>query len=83
MVKNFISAADAKKRSETSEKPLNVLFKHIQEAAEWGLCQTSFDVEDWSDTKITETVKVLNNAGYVVTEMTEENGKIYGLNIHW
>ena len=82
MVKNFISAADAKKRSETSEKPLNVLFKHIQEAVEWGLCQINFDVQGWSDIRIIETIKVLNNAGYTVTEMTED-GKIYGLNIHW
>ena len=83
MVKNFISAADAKKRSEVSEKPLNVLFKHIQDAVEWGLCQINFDVEGWSDTRIIETVKVLKDAGYIVTEMTEENGKIYGLNIYW
>jgi hypothetical protein len=83
MVKNFISAADAKKRSDASEKPLNVLFKHIQEAVEWGLYQIIFDVEGWPDTRIIETVKVLNNAGYIVTEITKENGEIYGLKIHW
>ena len=34
MVKNYISAKDARTQTETTTKPLNVLFKQIKESAE-------------------------------------------------
>jgi hypothetical protein len=83
MVKNFITAENARKQSEASEKPLNVLFKHIQEASEWGLCKVNFDVLGWSTSRITETKNFLIEAGYSVTEMTDELGATFGLDIQW
>lgn len=83
MVKNFITAENARKQSEASEKPLNVLFKRIQEASEWGLCKIDFDVFGWPISRIVETKKFLIDAGYNVTEMVDELGATYGLDIQW
>lgn len=91
MVKNFISAKDARNLTENSEKLLNVTFKTIKEAAEYGNNQTCFSVCETDVVVINKICETLTNAGYTVErEYFEEDtadvnlkGKVFGLKISW
>ena len=83
MVKNFISAKDAKQLTETSEKLLNNVFKNIKEVANYGRYVTYFDVLDVSEVVVDKLTSVLQEAGYVVDSMTDDDGKLVGLTITW
>ena len=83
MVKNYISAKDARTQTETTTKPLNVLFKQIKESAEWGMNHFHFGVFEHDPNVIVNITKELENAGYTVTEENDEEGKLVSLLIHW
>ena len=83
MVKNFISAKDAKQLTETSEKLLNNVFKNIKEAASYGRYVTYFDVFDVSEVVVDKLTSALKEAGYAVESMTDDDGKLVGLTITW
>lgn len=90
MVKNFISAKDARNLTENSDKLLNVAFKTIKETAEYGNNQAQFSVYE-TDPKVVDRIcNELTAAGYTVEkerfgEDAEEfhRGKVFGLKISW
>ena len=83
MVKNYLSARDARTQTETTTKPLNVLFKMIKDHAEWGTCWLNYDVYEHDQRVITNIVGTLTQAGYSVTEQTNEEGRLTTLLISW
>ena len=83
MVKNYISAKDARTQTETTQKPLNVLFKMIKERADWGVCCVNFDVCESDPSVVTNIVDTLTQAEYSVTELTDEEGRLTSLLIKW
>ena len=83
MVKNFISAKDAKQLTETSEKLLNNVFKNIKEAANYGRYVTYFDVFYVSEVVVDKLTSTLKEAGYAVESITDDDGKLVGLTITW
>ena len=83
MVKNFISAKDARTQTETTQKPLNVLFKQIKESAEWGMNYLNFGVFEHDPYIIDCMTKTLKDAGYAVEDQTDEAGKLISLKISW
>lgn len=83
MVKNFISAKDARTQTETTTKPLNVLFKQIKESAEWGMSSLHFGVSEHDLSIIGDMTKTLKDAGYVVNEENDAEGKLINLLISW
>ena len=83
MVKNYILAKDAKQLTETSEKLLNNVFKNVKEAANYGRYITYFDVFDVSEVVVDKLTSTLQEAGYTVEPMTEDDGKLVGLTITW
>ena len=64
MVKNFITAEEASKLTNTSDKLLNQVFKVIREAASYGHCFVKFDVFDVADTVICNIKNELIKAGF-------------------
>ena len=64
MVKNYISAKDARNLTENSDKLLNVAFKTIKEAAEYGNNQTQFSVYETDPKVIARIYDNLTDAGY-------------------
>ena len=83
MVKNFISAKDARSQTETTQKPLNVLFKQIKESAEWGMSYFQFGAFEHDPSVIASITKVLQDAGYTVEEENNDEGKLISLKISW
>jgi hypothetical protein len=91
MVKNFISAKDARNLTENSDKLLNVAFKTIKESAEYGNNQTQFSVFETDPKVIAKIYNNLTDAGYTVKyefiedtdKSLEAQNKIYGLKISW
>jgi hypothetical protein len=90
MVKNFISAKDARNLTENSDKLLNVAFKTIKESAEYGNNQTQFSVFE-TDPKVVDRIcQNLTAAGYTIEkerfgedEKEFRRGKVFGLKISW
>ena len=83
MVKNYISAKEARTQTETTQKPLNVLFKQIKDSAEWGLNYLNFDVVEHDPSVIANITKILVEAGYSVSEDTNDGGMTLSLKISW
>lgn len=87
MVKNYITADQARTLTDTSEKMLSVVFKAIKEQAEYGASRVDFCVDQMDAAGILRIKKVLTDAGYAVEERTGEiDGKttyIYSLLIKW
>ena len=83
MVKNFISAKDAKQMTETSEKLLNSVFKIIKDAATYGRYTINFDVFDVSEVVVENITSTLHDAGYGVEPITDDDGKLVVLIITW
>ena len=83
MVKNFISAKDAKQMTETSEKLLNIAFKNIKDAASYGRCAAYFDVCDVAEKVVDNITLVLKDAGYAIESLTDDDGKLMCLLITW
>lgn len=83
MVKNYISAKDARTQTNTTRKPLNVLFKLIRDNAEWGMSSLCFNVFDRDVNVINDMTKTLKNAGYTVQNDSNEEGKLINLLISW
>ena len=83
MVKNYISAKDARTQTETTQKPLNVLFKQIKESAEWGMNYLNFGVFEHDPQVIENMTRALKDAGYTVDEQTDETGKLISLKVIW
>ena len=83
MVKNFISAKDAKQLAEASEKPLNQVFRLIKDTSDYGRHVINFDVYEMSTAVIDKLTSTLKEAGYAVESMTDDAGKLVGLTITW
>lgn len=83
MVKNYISAKDARTQTETTQKPLNVLFKQVKESAEWGMNHFNFGVYEHDPMVVATITRVLKDAGYTVADDTDEEGRLIGLKISW
>ena len=85
MVKNFISAKDAKHLAETSDKLLNTAFKCIKDAAVYGHNKVRFDVYEVADVVVYNISTTLSEAGYQVTRMYDEysDDTLVGLMISW
>ena len=85
MVKNFISAADAKQLTATSDKLLNQAYKLIKEMASYGHSKVNFDIYDVADTVISKMTINLVDAGYSVETITDEDNddKPVMLQITW
>ena len=64
MGKNYITAAEAKTLSETTEKLINLIFKVIKNEAENGYAETTFDLSRMSTTSITRLCDILSKAGF-------------------
>lgn len=73
MVKNFISAADARQLTVTSDKLLNQAFKVIKEAATYGHNTVNFDIFDVADVVVSNIKASLTEAGYSVEIQTDED----------
>ena len=73
MVKNFISAADARQLTLTSDKLLNQAFKLIKEAATYGHNSVNFDIFEVSDTVVLNIKASLTEAGYSVEVVTDDD----------
>lgn len=83
MVKNFISAADARQLTITSDKLLNQAFKIIKEAATYGHSSVNFDIFEVADTVISKMTLSLEDAGYSVEAQTDDDDKPAVLVISW
>ncbi len=83
MVKNFISADEAKHLAETSEKLLNNVFKVIKDAATYGRCTTDFDICDAAPVTVNKLTGELLRAGYTLETISNEDGKDIVLVISW
>ncbi len=83
MVKNFISAKDAKQLTETSEKLLNNAFKVIKDAANYGRSVVHFDVFDVSEVVIKNIASTLTEAGYQLELGRDDDKKPIVLIISW
>ena len=82
MVKNFILAKDAKQLTDASEKPLSQVFRFIKDTADYGRHVINFDVYDMSETVIDNIIGTLQDAGYSVEAVTEDNKPVV-LKITW
>ena len=85
MVKNFISAKDARQLTETSEKLLNQVYKLIKDVTSYGRCTVNFDIYDVADTVVSKITTSLIEAGYSVETLTDEDNddKPVMLRIAW
>ena len=84
MVKNFISAADARQLVESSDKLLNQAYKFIKEAASYGHTLLVFGVCEVADSVIASITDSLISAGYSVELITDdEDDKPINLIITW
>ena len=85
MVKNFISAADAKQLTVTSDKLLNQAYKLIKDVASYGHCSINFDIYEVADTVVSKITANLIEAGYSVEIITDEDNddKPVMLQITW
>ena len=85
MVKNFITAADAKQLTINSDKLLNQVYKCIKEAASYGHCVVNFDIFETAVTVISKITTSLIEAGYSVETITDEDNddKPVMLQITW
>jgi hypothetical protein len=72
MVKNYLSAKAARQVVETSEKMISIAFKCIKEEAEYGKNETWIDTYMLDSTVIERIKQTLIDAGYSVTEKTED-----------
>jgi hypothetical protein len=82
MVKNFISAKDAKQLTEASEKPLNQVFRLIKDTADYGRHVINFGVYEMSRVVIDKVIKTLQDAGYSVETVIDDNKPVM-LTIIW
>lgn len=72
MVKNYLSAKAARQVVETSEKMISIAFKCIKEEAEYGKNETWIDTYMLDSTVIERIRQTLADAGYSVTDKTED-----------
>ena len=66
MGKNFISATEAKRISETTDKLISVVFKHIKFEAENGYSEFYFNLERMSKSTVGRLHQELQQAGFAV-----------------
>jgi predicted CoA-binding protein len=66
MVKNFISAKEARCLTESSDKLLNQVFRLIKDAATYGHNTVNFDTYEVAEVVVTNISKTLTDAGYQV-----------------
>lgn len=66
MGKNFISAEEAKRISETTDKLISMVFKHIKLEAEAGYSEFHLGVERTSASTVRRLHIELKNAGFIV-----------------
>ena len=83
MVKNFISAADARRAMQTSDKILVNVFKLINDAASYGHYKVLFDLYNTAEEVITRIQNTLVDAGYTVNLEKDDEGNIFGIEIIW
>jgi hypothetical protein len=72
MVKNYLSAKAARQVVETSEKMISIAFKFIKEAADYGKNETWIDTYMLDSTVIERIRQTLIDAGYTVTDKTDD-----------
>ena len=79
--KNFMTAAQAKNLTRTSQKPINNLFRCIKEQAEYGMCNITYDVSMFDSVVVENIVTELKLANYNVERLEED---VYAaLKISW
>lgn len=66
MGKNFISAEEAKRISETTDKLISMVFKHIKLEAESGYSEFHLGVERTSPSAVRRLHRELVDAGFIV-----------------
>lgn len=73
MGKNFISAEEAKRISETTDKFISMVFKHIKLEAESGYSEFHLGLERISTNTFSRLYQELKNAGFNVLFYYEDN----------
>ena len=84
MVKNFISAKDAKELTVTSDKLLTQVYKLIRDAASYGHCRVEFSVFGVDSAVVAKIKNSLTQAEYTVEEQSDEGtNDLFALIITW
>lgn len=86
MVKNYITAAEAKALTRNSTKIENSMYKAIREMADYGNNHLCFSLGDTDTFVINKLEKSLTEAGYIVkAEIDTIDGveRVWGLDITW
>lgn len=83
MVKNYLTADQAGNLTKSTQKPLSILFKRIKEEAEYGVNCIKHCVDYYAPVIVENMIKTLKDAGYTVTEETNENDQTVLLVITW
>lgn len=86
MVKNYITAAEAKTLTRNSTKIENSMYKAIKEMADYGNNHLCFSVAEADPYVINKLEKSLQEAGYTVkAEIDTIDGveRVWGLDITW
>ena len=83
MVKNYLTADQAINLTKSTQKPLSILFKRIKEEAEYGINRIEHYVDYYAPVIVENMIKTLKDAGYTVTEETNENDQTVLLVITW
>lgn len=86
MVKNYITAAEAKTLTRTSTKIENSMYKAIKEMADYGNNHLCFSVSEADPYVVDRLEKSLKDAGYTVrAEIDTIDGveHVWGLDITW
>ena len=87
MVKNYITAAEAKTLTRTSTKLESSMYKAIKEMADYGNNHICFSVSEADPYVVDRLEKSLKDAGYIVkreiADLDSRKDVVWGLDITW
>lgn len=87
MVKNFITAEQARNLTDNSEKVFNTMFKCIKEMAENGYSQCEFCTDRMDESVRQKLIKKAQLAGFTVSDLTstrvDGEKDIFGILLKW
>ena len=87
MVKNFISATEAKTLTRTSTKLESSMYKAIKDMADYGNNHICFSVSEADPYVVNRLEKSLKDAGYTVkreiADLDSRKDVVWGLDITW
>lgn len=87
MVKNFISATEAKTLTRTSTKLESSMYKAIKDMADYGNNHICFSVSEADPYVVDRLEKSLKDAGYTVkreiADLDSRKDVVWGLDITW